>query len=232
MRVKLLRAVPSSCATRGASGCCSPAAILTCWRRPGSSPTDTSDLAGESGVRLPPTRLARQKNTPTTRNTRSGTASSRNRNNATLIHRRGYKSRHSCCPTSRSTDGVSCAGGETTTPGLPTPRVLPDQRQHTAVAFLSRAWFAQPGIVKRMLTDNGSCYSSKLGSGVPGDADPGEEDPSLPTPDQRQGRAVCPNPVAQVGTRAPTGPPLTLPIYLQHTTISTGTIAAWTIGHP
>ena len=43
--------------------------------------------------------------------------------------------------------------------------VLPDQRQHTAVAFLRRAcaWFAQFGIVvKRVLTDNGSCYSSKL----------------------------------------------------------------------
>lgn len=43
--------------------------------------------------------------------------------------------------------------------------VLPDQRQHTAAAFLRRAcaWFAQLGIVvKRVLTDNGSCYNSKL----------------------------------------------------------------------
>ena len=43
--------------------------------------------------------------------------------------------------------------------------VLPDERRHSAVAFLNRAvrWFAQLGIaVKRVLTDNGSCYKSSL----------------------------------------------------------------------
>lgn len=43
--------------------------------------------------------------------------------------------------------------------------VLPNERQHSAVAFLARAvrWFARWGIqIKRVLTDNGSCYRSKL----------------------------------------------------------------------
>ena len=43
--------------------------------------------------------------------------------------------------------------------------VLPDERKQSAVAFLKRAvrWFEQFGIqVKRVLTDNGSCYKSKL----------------------------------------------------------------------
>lgn len=43
--------------------------------------------------------------------------------------------------------------------------VLPDERKESAVAFLRRAvrWFEQFGIiVKRVLTDNGSCYKSRL----------------------------------------------------------------------
>ncbi len=43
--------------------------------------------------------------------------------------------------------------------------VLGDQRKDTAIGFLRRAvrWFAQLGItVKRVLTDNGSCYRAKL----------------------------------------------------------------------
>ncbi|MEV5667175.1 IS481 family transposase [Streptomyces flaveolus] len=43
--------------------------------------------------------------------------------------------------------------------------VLPDERQHTAIAFWQRAnaFFAGHGItVERVLTDNGSCYKSKL----------------------------------------------------------------------
>jgi transposase InsO family protein len=43
--------------------------------------------------------------------------------------------------------------------------VLPDERKESAVAFLRRAvcWFARFGIsIKRVLTDNGSCYKSKL----------------------------------------------------------------------
>lgn len=43
--------------------------------------------------------------------------------------------------------------------------VLTDERKETAVAFLRRAvrWFSQFGItVKRVLSDNGSCYKSKL----------------------------------------------------------------------
>ena len=43
--------------------------------------------------------------------------------------------------------------------------ILPDERKETAAAFLSRAhaWYAQLGItVERVLSDNGSCYRSKL----------------------------------------------------------------------
>ncbi|MFD3496513.1 integrase core domain-containing protein, partial [Streptomyces sp. NPDC058690] len=43
--------------------------------------------------------------------------------------------------------------------------VLPDERQHTAIAFWQRAqaFFTGHGItVERVLTDNGSCYKSKL----------------------------------------------------------------------
>ncbi|MEC4576628.1 IS481 family transposase, partial [Streptomyces virginiae] len=43
--------------------------------------------------------------------------------------------------------------------------VLPDERQHTAIAFWQRAqaFFTAHGItVERVLTDNGSCYKSKL----------------------------------------------------------------------
>ncbi len=43
--------------------------------------------------------------------------------------------------------------------------VLPDERKETAVTFLRNAvrWFRQFGItIKRVLTDNGSCYKSKL----------------------------------------------------------------------
>jgi transposase InsO family protein len=43
--------------------------------------------------------------------------------------------------------------------------VLPDEREHTAAAFLRRAstWFAARGItVVRLLTDNGSCYRSRV----------------------------------------------------------------------
>ena len=43
--------------------------------------------------------------------------------------------------------------------------ILPDERQKTAAGFLERtvAWFARHGIkIQRLLTDNGSCYRSKL----------------------------------------------------------------------
>jgi transposase InsO family protein len=43
--------------------------------------------------------------------------------------------------------------------------ILPDERKETAAAFLTRAhaWYAQLGItLERVLSDNGSCYRSKL----------------------------------------------------------------------
>ncbi len=43
--------------------------------------------------------------------------------------------------------------------------ILPDERKHTAAAFLTRAhaWYAANGItIERILSDNGACYRSKL----------------------------------------------------------------------
>jgi transposase InsO family protein len=42
--------------------------------------------------------------------------------------------------------------------------ILPDERQHTAAAFLARAaaWYAAAGItIERILSDNGNCYRSR-----------------------------------------------------------------------
>ena len=53
----------------------------------------------------------------------------------------------------------------TTTPGSAYTEILPDERKETAAAFWTRAnaFFAADGItVKRVLTDNGSCYRSTL----------------------------------------------------------------------
>src|SRR4029077_5102367 len=44
-------------------------------------------------------------------------------------------------------------------------QVLVDQRKKTAVAFLEAAvaYFAKPGVrIERVMTDNGSCYRSKM----------------------------------------------------------------------
>ena len=52
-----------------------------------------------------------------------------------------------------------------------------------------------------VLTDNGSCYRSKLFAQTLGDSDHAQADPALPTPDQRQGRAVQPDPARGMGLR-------------------------------
>ena len=75
--------------------------------------------------------------------------------------------------------------------------ILGDERKETAAAFsreCANAFFVEHGItVKRVLTDNGSCYRSKLFAQTLG---PGikDEDPAIPAPNQRESRAVQPHP--------------------------------------
>ena len=60
---------------------------------------------------------------------------------------------------------ATCTTPSTTTPAWPTARSCTDEKQETAAAFWTRAqaFFAQAGItVQRVLTDNGSCYRSRL----------------------------------------------------------------------
>ncbi|CAL9327382.1 hypothetical protein SUDANB37_00014 [Streptomyces sp. enrichment culture] len=74
--------------------------------------------------------------------------------------------------------------------------VLPDERQHTAIAFWQRAnaFFAGHGItVERVLTDNGACYKSKLFTQNLTAAGIRQEDPALPAADHRQGRTFQPH---------------------------------------
>ena len=84
--------------------------------------------------------------------------------------------------------------------------VLPDQRtahrhrvSHRAVAF-----YARYGItVQRLLTDNGGAYRSTIHADrLPHPRDPPPTHPRLPTPDQRQGRAVHPHPHRRLGLRS------------------------------
>ena len=45
------------------------------------------------------------------------------------------------------------------------PEILPDEKKETAAAFLTRAhaWYAARGItIERIISDNGSCYRSRL----------------------------------------------------------------------
>src|SRR4051794_29859246 len=106
--------------------------------------------------------------------------------------------------------------------------ILPDETKETAAAFWTRAqaWFTAAGItVQRVLTDNGSCYRSRLWRdtlavadvshrrtrpyrphrlGPPPPAPPAPHPPPpppLPAPDQRQGRTVQPHPARRMGLR-------------------------------
>ena len=59
----------------------------------------------------------------------------------------------------------TCTTPWTTTAGWPTARSSPDEKKETAAAFWTRAqaYFTSVGItVERVLTDNGSCYRSRL----------------------------------------------------------------------
>jgi transposase InsO family protein len=74
--------------------------------------------------------------------------------------------------------------------------ILTDERKETATGFWQRAqaYFAQAGItIERILTDNGSCYRSRLWRKTLADAGITQAHPRLPAPDQRQGRAPQPH---------------------------------------
>ena len=83
--------------------------------------------------------------------------------------------------------------------------VLPDEGRESAAAFIQRAfdWFAELGIsVERIMTDNGSCYRSRTFNEVPRRSGcHAQVDEALSTADQRQGRALQPDPQERVGLR-------------------------------
>ena len=88
--------------------------------------------------------------------------------------------------------------------------ILPDERKETAVAFWQRArkYFAARGItIKRVLTDNGSCYRSQLWRSelaTTGVTDKRTRPTNRkPTANQRQGRTVQPHPARGMGLRPP-----------------------------
>jgi len=82
--------------------------------------------------------------------------------------------------------------------------LLSDERKDTAAAFWLRAnaWFAQHGItVRKVLTDNGSCYRSHTFGEALGDIEH-RRTPAISTADQRQSGAFPPHPGRRVGLRA------------------------------
>ncbi len=83
--------------------------------------------------------------------------------------------------------------------------VLADQSRRTVIGFLRRAvaFYARHGItVERVLTDNGGAYrSTDSRRDLPHPRDPPPAHPRLPTPDQRQGRAVHPHPLERLSLR-------------------------------
>ena len=90
------------------------------------------------------------------------------------------------------------------------PGLLRDPCRRTAITAIAfwrraRAFFASYGItVERVITDNGPCYRAKVFTAelvAAGIKHTGS--PALPAPDQRQGRALQPDPPKRVGLRPP-----------------------------
>ena len=82
--------------------------------------------------------------------------------------------------------------------------ILPDERKETASAFMTRAlgFFADRGVqVERVLTDNGLATAPRVHPGPRRCRHQTSVDPSLPSPDQWQGRAVQPHAQVGVGLR-------------------------------
>jgi hypothetical protein len=88
---------------------------------------------------------------------------------------------------------------------LASAEVLPDEKATTAISFLHRAlrFYARYGIrVERVLTDNGSAYASaRHALACTQTRHPPQPHPPLPTPDQREGRALHPHPPRRLGLR-------------------------------
>ncbi|SFK51186.1 leucine-zipper of insertion element IS481 [Geodermatophilus ruber] len=82
--------------------------------------------------------------------------------------------------------------------------LLTDERQETAAAFWTRAnaYFASCGItVRRVLTDNGSCYRSRAFAAALDDIAHKRTRPYRPAGHQRQGRTLPPDPARGMGLR-------------------------------
>ena len=90
-----------------------------------------------------------------------------------------------------------------TAPASSTPRSIDDEQAATAAAFWHRAaaWFAAHGIpCERVITDNGSCYKLRALAGrLRRHRHHRQEDPTPPTADQRQDRALPPHPARGMG---------------------------------
>ena len=79
-----------------------------------------------------------------------------------------------------------------------------DETRETAVSVLrnAAAWFAARGVrIERVLSDNGSCYRSKLWTAACAELGitPKKTRPYRLTPDQWQGRALPPHPGRRMG---------------------------------
>ena len=83
--------------------------------------------------------------------------------------------------------------------------ICADETADTAIGVLRRAvaWFADRGVtVERVLSDNGSAYRSNAWAEACADLGiTHQEDPALPTPDQRQDRTLPPHPGRRLGLR-------------------------------
>ena len=81
--------------------------------------------------------------------------------------------------------------------------ILGDERKETAAGFWQRArsWYFEQGIeVEEVLTDNGSCYRSRLFDEALG-RDQASKDQALSAPDQRESRTFQPHHARRMGLR-------------------------------
>ena len=83
--------------------------------------------------------------------------------------------------------------------------ICANETADTAIGVLRRAvaWFADRGVtVERVLSDNGSAYKAKdWSTGLRRAGHHRQEDPPLPTPDERQDRTIPPHPGRRLGLR-------------------------------
>ena len=83
-------------------------------------------------------------------------------------------------------------------------QILPDEKKESATAFLKAAvaYYRSLGVtVARVMTDNGSCYRSRLPRRLPRSRPQAHPHQALHAEDQRQGRTLHPDRPARVGLR-------------------------------